>query len=252
MFAIRTESSSMTKKRRTKVIIYTLLIILLAVGVPMIVNRLMENSSDTVSTVPADLSDQIAAKVNVEKTNSQADQQTITNSTSDTDQTATDSSATQNEVPTTVEPAETPEPTVNGQAVKSGSGYQIMIPTNWYYSFVDEGGYQSLNFGSQNFGPDNPYSVTMTNDVYGYIVPKDYILTDAVGGLANVQSVKTTQGQEISVKTYTGEVAGAGNVTQKIAEFTVNNNSFGLVFYAATSNTNQLDQLLAVIKTIAI
>lgn len=247
MFAIRTNQPPMTKRRRRiKVIIYTVLILVLAVGIPLTINRLMDNKDDS---EPSDINTRVASKI-------EELEGSIKNDTNDGQQEDVETAVPIDQAAEVVEPeiapAEPSEPPVDGKPVLAPPGYTITIPTKWYYSFVNEGDYQSLNFGSQLFGPDNPYNTNMVNDYYGYVVPASVIPTEAIGALVSADSITTNNQQSVEKKTFTTKLTDVGEITQIIYKFQVSGTDYGLVFYSSSNNSDQLRLIDPVVKTIVL
>lgn len=248
MFAIRTNQPPMSKRRRrAKVVIYTLIIIVLAIGIPIVINSIMDSDKQS---RPADLNNDVLSKIN-ELESSLNEQKNVDQPAIKSEAQIQEGSDMEPETPV-AEQVAAPEPQIDGSVVTAPAGYQITIPTKWYYSFINEGDYQSLNFGSQLFGPDNPYNIDMPNDFYGYVVPVTAIPTEAIGALATAESIDTNSQKTVEKSTYLSNSAAGDEMTQAIYKFKVNDTDFGLVFYAASGNTDVINLIDPIVKTLVL
>lgn len=136
------------------------------------------------------------------------------------------------------EPAEA-QKTVSGVAVTYPDGPTLTVPTPWLYSFTTENGVVTLNFGTQNFSPENPYSATMRADAFGYIVPEESAPTEAIGTQLDEQTVTLQSGDAVTIQRY-GALVGDTTLVQAVATFPLGTARYTAIFYTDIGNDNQL------------
>ena len=146
------------------------------------------------------------------------------------------------------EPTET-QKTVSGVAVTFPDGPSLTVPTPWLYSVTTENGVVTLNFGTQNFSPENPYAATMRADAFGYIVPEESAPTEAIGTQLDEQVVTLQSGDTVTIQRYSALV-GDVTLVQAVATFPSGTTRYTAIFYTDINNDNQLTLFTDLISSV--
>ncbi|MDO8471643.1 MAG: hypothetical protein Q7S64_00640 [bacterium] len=127
----------------------------------------------------------------------------------------------------------------------------VKIPKQWYFTYSQESVGQLLNFGTQTFGPDNPYTAAMADDASGYVGPYESIPSEAVGALVETNNITLANGQTIEKKVYRGNTADNVDLTQVVVKLKVADKEYGVLFYTQSKNDTQLKRLSDMLQIMA-
>lgn len=127
----------------------------------------------------------------------------------------------------------------------------VKIPKQWYFTYSQEAVGQLLNFGTQNFGPENPYTAAMADDGSGYVGPYESIPSEAVGALVETNNITLANGQTIEKKVYRGKTPDDIDLTQVVVKLKVADKEYGVLFYTQSKNDTQLKRLQDMLQLIS-
>lgn len=215
---------------------WTLVLIILAVGVVVLIDRKTKpvSYSSAVSSGQSSTDQAANTETNAQSTENQsntavAEQQPAAAQPENTEKKEEASSA--------------PAPADYEGTDVHYSSITIKVPKQWFFSYSQESVGQLLNFGTQNFGPENPYQANMADDLSGYLGPVEAIPSESVGGLTTTATLKAKNGQEIIKKVYAGQTPDSIELSQVVYTFSVGDKNFGVLSYTQSKNQAQLDRL---------
>lgn len=220
-------------------VLWSLVLIVIAVVLVMLIDR---------RTKPVNLNQSDQTPVAEVKLPAESDTTSQTATDASVPPAATDTQKKEETPATETKPAEPVN--YDGTDVHLGP-ITVKIPKQWYFTYSQESVGQLLNFGTQTFGPDNPYTASMGDDASGYVGPYESIPSEAVGALVETNNITLANGQTIEKKVYRGNTPDNVDLTQVVVKLKVADKEYGVLFYTQSKNDTQLKRLQDMLSLIA-